>query len=325
VSEIIVAFWRHGERHYRTSEGKPSLELDNFREALKPVRSLYGSTPARDFGPLALRSVREAMVKARLARTTINSRVNRIRRVFKWAASVELVPASVVEALRTVTGLSAGRTEAVEAEPVGPIPIKHVDAVLPFLPRAVAAMVQIQLLTGCRVTEIVTMRGCDLTPGDPTWEYRPGSHKNRWRGKGRVIPLGHKAQAIVKVFLKPDLSTFLFDPRASVQEHHAKRAASRKTKRTPSERSRRCKTPGEGRAPRYDRRTYRQSVVRACRKAGVPEWSPGQLRHNTATAVRSTYGLEAASVMLGHAKPDTTLIYAERDLSKARAIAAEIG
>ena len=50
----------------------------------------------------ALRAVREEMVRAGLARTTINARVHKIRRVFKWASGVELVPVAVYQALLTV-------------------------------------------------------------------------------------------------------------------------------------------------------------------------------------------------------------------------------
>src|SRR4051794_17115991 len=34
VSEILLAFWRHAQGHYRTAEGTPTGELDNLREAL---------------------------------------------------------------------------------------------------------------------------------------------------------------------------------------------------------------------------------------------------------------------------------------------------
>lgn len=67
---------------------------------------------ARDFGPLGLRAVRDEMVRAGLARSSVNGRVNRIRRAFRWAASVEMIPVSVVQALGTVTGLQEGRTDA---------------------------------------------------------------------------------------------------------------------------------------------------------------------------------------------------------------------
>jgi integrase len=325
VNEILVAFWRHAEGHYRNPDGTTSRELDNFKDALRPLRRLYGYSLAAEFGPLALRTVRKAMIEAGLATSTINARVNRIRRVFRWAASVEMLPVAVVQGLETIEGLKRGRSEARDTEAVKPVPIEHVEATLPHLARRLAAMVRIQLLCGCRVSEIVTMRGRDLTPGEPNWEYRPASHKNAWRGQERVIPLGPRAAAIAREFLKADLAAFLFDPREAVDEHHTTRTRSRKSKPTPSELARRKGRPGEGHARRYDRRTYRQAIVRVCRRAGVPEWSPLQLRHSAGSLIRARFGLEAAQAVLGHVKPDTTLIYAERDLARAHAIAAEIG
>ena len=54
-------------------------------------------------------------------------------------------------------------------------------------------------------------------------------------------------------------------------------------------------------------------------------WHPHQLRHTMATEIRKRFDVEAAQVILGHSRPDTTLIYAERDLAKAREIMMEIG
>ena len=50
----------------------------------------------------------------------VNARVNRIRRIFKWAVSEEVVPPSVIEGLRAVEGLRRGCSNVREAEPVGP-------------------------------------------------------------------------------------------------------------------------------------------------------------------------------------------------------------
>ena len=61
VSEVLLAFWRHAETHYRDQDGVPTDELKNLKDALKPVRRLYGKTSARSFGPLALRIVRDAI------------------------------------------------------------------------------------------------------------------------------------------------------------------------------------------------------------------------------------------------------------------------
>lgn len=48
-------------------------------------------------------------------------------------------------------------------------------------------------------------------------------------------------------------------------------------------------------------------------------------RDTAATLLRAKYGVEAAKVILGHTKVETTQIYAERDMDKAERIMAEIG
>jgi integrase len=187
-------------------------------------------------------------------------------------------------------------------------------------------MVQVQLATGCRPGEVVIMRATDLNMAGSVWEYRPASHKNKHRGKDRVIYLGPPAQEVVKPFLTTNLEAYLFSPRRYFEEMRAHRTAKRKFKRTPNRLKRKRKAkprrqPGE----RYDRNSYANAVARACRKAGVPELRPLQLRHTAATLIRAKYGIEAAKVILGHTKIETSQIYAERDLAKAQQIMAEIG
>jgi integrase len=265
------------------------------------------------------------MISDGLSRTTINARVNRIRRMFRWAASVELVPGSVAQALQNVNGLQKGRSKVKEAKGIVPVPVESVEATLPRLSGQVAAMVRVQLLTGCRTGEVVVMRGRDLTFGEPNWLYHPHKHKNSWRGQERVIILGPKAQAVVKEFLKGDPSEWLFKPGEAVADHHARRSENRRSKPTSSELSHRSPSPGRSHAPRYDRKTYRHAIVRACDKAGVPRWSPLQLRHTAATLIRTRFGLEAAQIVLGHARADVTQIYAERDMTRAHSVMTEIG
>jgi integrase len=326
VNELILAFLDHAVVHYRAPDGRPTRHLDNLKDALRPARALFGPTLARDFGPLALRAAREEMVRAGICRRTINDRVHRIRRCFRWAASVELIPVDVVLALETVEALRPGRSAARESPGVRPVPPEHVEAVLPRLAAPIAAMVKLQLLCGCRAGEVVNLRGADLDTTGPIWTFKPPNHKNAWRGEERVVYLGPNCQAIIKEFLKPDPAARLFSPRERVEAARAERAAARRTKRTPSELGR-CRKPDPRRAPRefYDRRAYRQAIVRACRQAGIPPWSPGQLRHLVATTIRKRFGVEGAQLVLGHRRADVTQLYAQRDEARARAIAAEVG
>ena len=95
------------------------------------------------------------MIDSGLARTTINQRVGRIVRLFKWAVENELVPPGVHHGLKAVAGLQKGRSEARETEPVRPVPDAPVEAIRPHVARQVWAMIELQRLTGMRPGEVV--------------------------------------------------------------------------------------------------------------------------------------------------------------------------
>ena len=133
VNELLVAFWRWAERHYRRADDTTTDELAQFRQTFRVVRDLYGHVPAAEFGPRSLKAVRQRMIDAGWTRRLVNQRVGRVKRVFKWAASEELIPVAVHQSLATVAGLQAGRTEARDMPPVLPVPDAVVDATVPFL------------------------------------------------------------------------------------------------------------------------------------------------------------------------------------------------
>ena len=115
LNEVILEFWtRHAEAHYCHADGRPTGELGNYRESLRPLRHIFGNSLANDFGPLTFKATRQAMIDSGLARGTIKQRVGRIVRLFKWAASEELVPAGIHLGLKSVSGLPKGRTQARE-------------------------------------------------------------------------------------------------------------------------------------------------------------------------------------------------------------------
>ena len=69
--------------------------LYNIRTALRLLRSHAGSVPVSQFGPLALHSIRRALIEQGLVRTTINDRIAIIQAAFKWGVGRELVPPGV--------------------------------------------------------------------------------------------------------------------------------------------------------------------------------------------------------------------------------------
>jgi len=327
VDELLVRFWDCRVTTYYLKDGRPTSEQDNIRQALRFLRRLYGQTPAKDFGPQALKLVRNAMIQAGRCRTLINKDVNRVRGMFRWAAEEELYPGDAYQALRAVQGLSKGRGEAKERPPVGKVSVAVVKATLPHLTAPLAAMVKLQLLTGARPGEVASLRPRDVDRSDPAaWVYRPGSHKTEHHGRDRVIVLGPRAQRVLRPWLDRDPDVNCFRPAEAVAARNARSRTDRRNPVEPWELKHGPK-PDPERAPgdKYGKDAYNWAIRKACVKAGVEVWTPHRLRHTRATQIRRKYGIEAAQVILGHSKADTTEIYAERDLAKARKIMAEIG
>lgn len=104
INELIDAFWAHAVTYY-VKDGQPTGEQQALKYALRPVATLYGHKPVTDFGPVALRTAREQMVTHGYCRPLINRYVHRIRRVFRWGVSHEMVPPDVLQRLETVEPL----------------------------------------------------------------------------------------------------------------------------------------------------------------------------------------------------------------------------
>jgi integrase len=245
--------------------------------------------------------------------------------MFLWAASEVFIPHAAYAARTTVPGLARGRSNARETQPVRPVSDEHVNATLPHLSRQLRGLVQFQRLTGCRPSEACLVRGCDVDMTGPAWWYKPATHKNAWRGRDRLIPLGPKVQAAVAEFLSDDPAAYLFSPAAGRSEWYAQVRSRRKTKVQPSQVCRKKHRPKKRPGLHYTARSYAAAVAKACKKGGVPHWHPNQLRHSHATMIRRQFGLEAAQVALGHARANVTQVYAERDQTLALKIAREVG
>lgn len=344
VTELIAAYWKqHVITYYRNPDGTPSKEQAGIKAALTDLRAIYGLTDAADFGPLALKAVRERMIERGLSRPTINKNMGKVKRAFAWAVSNEMIPATVLHGLASVRGLRKGRSRARETEGVKPVPDSIVDATLPHLQPTVRAMVELQRLTGMRSGELVIMRPCDLDTSGKIWCFTPTHHKTSWRGHERPIYLGPQAQDIIRPFLRRELTAFMFSPR---EAEAARRAVQHAARRTPLNAGNRPGTnrkaaPRKVKGARYTPQSYGKSIQAACDKAfPVPaglddgqvkawrkehRWFPHQLRHAAATRIRKEFGIEAARVVLGHTSAAVTEIYAEIDRTRAADIMARVG
>jgi len=359
--ELCSRFRKYAEHYYSGPDGTPGKELHHFTQAFKLLKKFYGRTPAADFGPLALRTVREEMVKIGWCRRHVNFQVSRIKRVFRWATENELIPGNVYHALQAVAGLRRGRSGARESEPVKPVPMEDVEAVRPYVNRQVWAMVQLQLCTGARSGELVILRPCDVDRSGDVWVYSPARHKTAHHGHERRIYIGPRGQAVLGPCLLRSAEAYCFSPAEAEAERRAQRHAARKTPLAYGNRpgtNRRAdpeKSPGD----RYTAHSYGRAIRYACEKAFPPPeplakredetrkqwrkrltarqkkqllewwrtrcWHPHQLRHNAATELRKEFGLETARIILGHRSPAVTTIYAEEDKQKAIEAMMKVG
>jgi integrase len=327
VSELMVPYLEHVIQYYRMTDGRPTSQVALVKLSLRVLRRQFGDTPAAKFGPLSLLRCQDEFVRSGLSRSEANRRVRLVRQFFRWAVSRELVPGSLIHALDTVEPLRKNRSAARESDPVQPVSDETIDRTIDHLPRDVAAMVELQHWTGMRPQEVTQITTSAIDRSRDVWEYRPVHHKNAHHDIGRVILIGPRGQEILRPWLRPDEPERpLFSPRDRMTVLSIERRAARKSPLTPSQRDRKPK-PDRSRPPgdRYTTGSYRRVIHRACQAAGVPKWSPNQIRHSAATRLRSKAGLDVASVVLGHSNPDTTLIYAERDLDVARSAMAQFG
>ena len=77
MNELILRFWPHAEMHYRHPDGNPTSELADYKLSLRPLRHSYGHTPAREFGPLALKAARQAAGQALAAVSADDGKIGR--------------------------------------------------------------------------------------------------------------------------------------------------------------------------------------------------------------------------------------------------------
>ena len=328
VKELLELYRSYAMEYYGVVDGRSEGEFESLKPVLKVLEELYGHTDIADFGPRALKALRELLIDRGGSRKYVNQNIGRIKRLFKWAVSEEMLDPAVFHSLQAVEGLRAGRTRARETDPVRVVSQSSIDAVEPYVSRQVWGLIRLQLLTGARPGEVVGLRASDLDTRGEIWTCRLSFHKTAYRGHERTLYFGPKAQEVLKEFMADrPLNAVLFSASEAVTESRAKRRALRKTplkydkRRKGKRRKSSRRKPGES----YSVRSYSGAIRRACEKAGISRWTANQLRHNAATYIRREFGLDAARVILGHKSAAITEVYAEMDREKAVAVVGRIG
>jgi integrase len=290
VSELCSRFMLHIQTEYPTGTAATS-----WRCVVRHLVELYGDWPAAAIGPAKLGKLQDHLITKGHTRQGINKICNQVRQVFSWGVRAELLRPEILVGLKTVRAVRRGR--APESRLKEQVPDSTIAKTLPFLSRVLASMVSFQRLTGCRPGEVCRASWGDIRKDEEIWWLCPMAHKTAWRGHRREIPLGPKAQALIRQFesISPEAPLF--------------------------------PTQGQNRAGRFhDLCNYASRIRAACKLAGVEHWSPNQLRKRAAQAALESLGEDHARALLGHQDAEVTRRhYLSRERTKAADAALRIG
>lgn len=300
LSELIQLYNQHAQRYYRKPSGRPTSEASSVEMALRPLLLTAGQLPADQVNAQTIAAARRWLLEnTDNCRKTVNAKVGRMVRMFAWAADPEqsLIDPLVLARVRATRPLQYGRTPARETPGLDAVPRSAVTDLLAALfeplsdgrmvspaiarsRRRLATMVELQLETGMRSGELCSMSCETLSRRGSALLYQPTEHKTEHRGRRRLVLIVGAGERL--------LTRWLADQRISSGPVFAL---------TPS--------------------AYRQSIQRQLKRAGLPRWTPHQLRHAMAVQTRSEHGLDVVQALLGHASPRTSEIYAPMEVNDA--------
>lgn len=323
IKLLILRYLDYADEKY-VKNGRPTGQADIIRLACSVVREMFGEKFVDEFGPLSLEEVQKEFIRTDadlpsrgLCRKEANRRVRLIQQMFGWGVGKELVSREIAGALKYIEMFREGTGKVRESIPVKSVSDAVIDATLPFLPPTVDDMVRVHRLIGGRPQDICNLRWCDIDESDDIWIFTPFEHKMEHKRKVRHIAIRFEAQIIFEQYRHRPVNEFIFSPRETVRIVADRKRAARKTPTKPSQIKREKK-----KAPRhnekYSTRAYETAIDRAAAKAGVPPWSPNQLRHAFATETEGSLNREAARILLGHSHQSTTDIYVDENIEKIK-------
>ena len=344
VGELLARYLEHAKKTARPVRGKQDHPSIRFIKRAQEFLTPYRDWPARDFGPDELRDVQHAVVahrylrgktEKRYTRRGVNDTIKWIRTIWKWAMGRQFVTAEHVQGLAEVKPLRMGDTDAPDNRRRHRVTEDDFRKVIKVVPRVIADMLQLIWHTGMRPYEVCGMRPFDLLHDDPDcWLYIPGrdqtpvgKHKTTHHEKVKVIPLTLKSQKILSPRIKNFSSKkYIFSPEETMQDIRAQRYADRQTPLSCGNR------PGTNRKEHpmikpgklYSSGSLCHACKRGCKRAGVEAFVPYDLRRTMATGTRSLLGKEAARVLLGHTKTETTDIYLLEEVQEAIRVAKQL-
>ena len=296
IAELALTYFEWADGNYRKN-GKRTAEPRLLRASINPVVERFGVLGVNEFGPNALREVRDSFIGGTWSRNTINNFTHKIRKMFRWAVSRELCKPEVIIALATVETLQKGRAGVREGHPTKVPSVADFEKVVAKSREPVRSALWVQRFTGMRAGELLQMRACDIDRRGPVWWYVPRSHKTEHLDIERRIPIGPKAQEFLTPLIQRTTPT---GPLFVMRTHQAK-----------------------GKPLSID--IYAYQLHAACKRAKVERFRPHSLRHLRLRELRDQLSIDHAQAVAGHTTASMTEHYAKLTAAKAEEAAKASG
>ena len=339
IGELVDKYLAWARKTLQPEGAKRDGDVIIRTKRIKLFLKKYHDWPIDSFGADELKAVQDAMKKyeykrgkkkAKYTRRGINDNLKQIRTIWGWGVGRELVTHAQEKRLEEVKSLRIGQGLDVPKRPK--VTLEEFEKVVKNVNSVIADMLWLIWYTAMRPGEVCKMRPFDILRDDPEcWVYIPGrdktpvgEHKTMRFGRVKVVTLTKKAQEILNRRISDFKSKeYIFKPGDTIKAMYKKRGDNRRTPLNCGNR------PGTNRKEHpmikpgnlYTANALRTACKRGCLRAKVEPFKPYDLRRSTATGTRSILGKEAAKVLLGHAKVDTTNIYLLEEVQEAMKIA----
>lgn len=298
VDQLCAAWDAHCQEYYKGSSTAVNAVLD-----VRMFRDLFGQAAVAELTHADMLQLRDALVRSGVSRTTVNTRLWRVKYMLSWALDEALITATVKAELTQVKGVKRGRTTAPERRPVRPVDDATIETTLAHMMPNTADMVRVHRYTGMRPCELCALRWSLIDTSRTPWVYRvpPEANKNNWRGElgqPRVVCIGPRAREILERHRGG--GDVPFSPMLAMREYLDRQREERKTpfygRKRGMEDAHVPRVLGE----RWTTDAYTKTIHAACGKANIAPWGSNRLRHTFGTEVRRQFGLEVAKAVLGH-------------------------
>jgi integrase len=194
VAEVVERFQLDAKARYDPA----GREAKQFGYSIGPLLDVCGAMPAARFGVQDLERVRDEMIRRSWSRGVINRRVIRLRTLWRWAEQKGLAPAGSWDHLRALAPLPRNDRRVRTTAPRQACSWRDLARVCRFCPATVRDLLLVLYYTGARPSELRKLKaGMIADRTAEVWLADLEQHKNAWRGQGRLIAFGPKAQAVL--------------------------------------------------------------------------------------------------------------------------------